>query len=62
MRNWLYAVAFVAGFFTAQYAASDEDTGAEVEQAYLEGVQYGAREATLRRKQCNWRDLYVMDK
>ena len=62
MRNFLYGLAFVLGFFTAQYAVKDEDTGMEVEQAFLDGVEYGAKEATLNQASCTWRSLFVEKK
>jgi hypothetical protein len=62
MRNWLYGLAFVVGYFTALYSVKDEDTGDEVVAAYLEGVQYGAKEATLNSGRCNWKHLFTQEK
>jgi hypothetical protein len=59
MRSLFYGLAFVLGFFTAQYAVTDEDRGMEVEQAFLEGVEYGAKEATLNQASCTWRKLFT---
>ena len=59
MRSLFYGLAFVAGFFTAQYAVTDEDRGMEVEQAFLDGVEYGAKEAALNKASCTWRQLFV---
>ena len=61
MRSFLYGLAFVAGFFAAQYSVSDEDRGAEIEQAYLEGVTEGAKQVSLKQPRCDWQRLFTQE-
>ena len=58
LKSFLMGVGFATGFFAAISFTADAELDANAEQAiWLEGVQYGAREATLN-KQCGWRDQF----
>lgn len=62
LRDWLYAFVFLAGWLAAQYSVTGEDTEMEINQAFLDGVEYGAKEATLNQASCTWRSLFVEKK
>ena len=58
LKSFALGVVAAVGFFAAISFTANDELDATAEQAiFLEGVQYGAREATLN-KQCNWKDLY----
>lgn len=59
LKSFAYGVTFAFGFFAAISFTADAELDAAQEQAiWLEGVQYGAREATIN-KQCGWRDMFA---
>ena len=58
LKSFCYGCAFAVGFFAAISFTADAELDADAEQqAFLEGVVYGAREATIN-KTCNWRDTF----
>ena len=58
LKSFLMGVGFASGFFLAISFTIDAELDATAEQAiWLEGVQYGAREATVN-KQCGWKDTF----
>ena len=58
LKSFLMGVGFATSFFLSISFTADAELDATAEQqAFLEGVQYGAREATLN-KQCGWRDQF----
>ena len=58
LKSFLMGIGAATGFFTAIHFTADAELDANAEQAaFLEGVQYGAREATVN-KQCGLMDVY----
>lgn len=58
LKSFAYGVTFAVGFFAAISFTADAELDAAQEQAiWLEGVVYGAREATIN-KQCGLMDVY----
>ena len=63
LKSFLMGVVFACGFFAAiHFTAGDEDLAAEASQAeyasYLQGLQDGAREATVNRPD-QWRCMFA---
>ena len=58
LKSFALGVVAAVGFFAAiSFTANDELDATAEQQAFLEGVVYGAREATIN-KTCNWRDTF----
>ena len=58
IKSFFMGLAAAAGFFLAiSFTADAEDQAAAELQSFLEGVQYGAQQATLN-KECGILDLY----
>lgn len=63
LKSFLMGIGFAVGFFLAiSFTADAEDMAAEAEQAeyamYLQGLQDGAREATVNRPD-QWRCMFA---
>jgi hypothetical protein len=59
LKSFLLGVGFASGFFLAIHFTADAELDATAEQAiWLDGVVYGAREATVNRPD-QWRCMFA---